>query len=101
MSTNGVSKTFRKRAFLKLLPIRVHFEEDSLATVLFIKDVANIKGVYVTMDTRAEKFISVHLGDGKVLKFLECNSGLYFYDTCNNNDKYVVSYSDLQTFTAN
>ena len=51
MSTNGRNKTFKKKGVLKLLPIPVHFEEDSLATVLSLKDVANIKGVHVTMDT--------------------------------------------------
>ena len=82
---------------MKLLPIPVHFEEDSLARVLSLKDVSNIKGVYVTMDTRAEKSILVHLSDKKVLNFLECDSGLYFYDTRNNNNKSVVSYSAVQT----
>ena len=101
MYMNGGNKTFRKRASLKLLPITVHFEEDSLATVLLLNDVANIEGVYLTMDTRAERSILVHLGDGKVLKFLECDSGLYFYDTRNNNNKPVVSNSALQKFTEN
>ena len=55
------------------------------------------------MDSSAEKSISVHLGDRKVLKFLECDSGLYFYDTCinNNNNKSVVSYSSIQNATEN
>ena len=70
VSTNRGNRTFRKRAFLKLIPIQVHFEEDSLTTVFSLKDIANIKGFYVTMDTRAEKYISIHLGNGKVLKFL-------------------------------
>ena len=53
------------------------------------------------MDTRAEKSILVHLGDVKVLKFLECDLGLYFYDTCNNNNRSVVSYSAVQKVTEN
>ena len=52
MSTNGGDKTFTKKAILRLLPIPVHFEEDSLATVISLKDIANIDGVYVTMDSR-------------------------------------------------
>ena len=51
MSTNGGNKNFNKKVVLKLLPILVHFEEDSLATVLSLKDVANINGVHVTMDS--------------------------------------------------
>ena len=86
---------------MNLLPILVHFEEDSLATVLSLKEVDNIKGVYVTMDTSVEKSILVHLGDGKVLKFLEWDLGIYFYDTRNNNNKSVVSYSAVQTVTEN
>ena len=76
---------------MNLLPITVHFEEDSLATFFSLKYVANIKGVYVAMDTKVKTSILVHLGYGKVLKFLECNLGLYFYDTRNNNNKSVVS----------
>ena len=86
---------------MNLLPIPVHFEEDSHATVLSLKEVENIKRVYVTMDAKVEKFILVHLGDIKVLKFLECDLGLYFYDTRNNNNKSVVSYSAVQTVTEN
>ena len=48
-----------------------------------------------------EKSIAVHSGDRKLLKFLECDSGLYFYDTRNNNNKSVVSYSAVQTVTEN
>ena len=84
---------------MNLLPIPVHFEEDSLATVLSLKDVANIKGFYVTMDNRAEQSILVYLGDVKVLKFLECNLGLYFCDNRNKNNKSVVSCSSVQTVT--
>ena len=54
------------------------------------------------MDSSVKKSISVNLGDGKVLKFLECDSGLYFYDTrIDNNNKSVVSYSAVQTVTEN
>ena len=54
------------------------------------------------MDSSVEKSISVHLGDGKVLKFLECDSGLYFYDTrIKNDNKSVVSYSAVRTVTEN
>ena len=39
------------------------------------------------MDTRVEKAIWVNLGDVKALKFLECDSELYFYDTRNDNNQ--------------
>ena len=99
--TNGGDKKFTKKAILNLLPIPVHLEEDSLAAVISLKDIVNIDEVYVAMDSRVEKSISVHLGEGKVLNFLECDSGLYFYDTRNDNNKNIVSYSAVQTVREN
>ena len=68
-------------AELKVLPLKVHYDEDSLATVLSVKDVANIENVKIIMDTSKERAISVIIKGDRIIKFLQCNSGLYYFDT--------------------
>ena len=55
MFTNSGSTFYDKIAPLKLLPLDVHFNEKSMATILSVKDVNNIPDVHITMDTRKER----------------------------------------------
>ena len=48
--TNGVSLLFDQKLRLTFLPLNVHVNENSLAAILYFKDVNNIPGVPVTMD---------------------------------------------------
>ena len=52
-----------------------------MATILSFKEVADIPGLRITTDTKQEILMTVSLGNGRTLKFKECESGLYFYDT--------------------
>ena len=45
MLTNGWSVTYKDVADCKLLPLKVHFNKDSLANVLFFKQFSKIPGV--------------------------------------------------------
>ena len=72
------------------------------------KYVNNIQGVRVTMDISIKKAMNVILKDGKVFKFKECGSGLYFYDIMITDKKKSVktnstftSYCLLSTVTKN
>ena len=67
--------------------------ESSIVNVLSLKDVTNIPGVHVTMDTLKEKAMLLHLPEAKKMKFSKCDEGLYFYDTSSNNNenKYEVN----------
>ena len=76
----GGEETFTDFATLNLLPIKMHFNADSLATIIAMKDVCALSGCHVTMDSREEKAIKVHF-QGQVYKFKECNEGLYYLDT--------------------
>jgi hypothetical protein len=78
--TNGGTKIFGKIAPLKLLPLEVHFNRESMATILSLKSVADIPNVRISMDTQKERAISVFFGD-KLFKFVECKDGLYYFDT--------------------
>ena len=99
--TNGGSKTFDETALLKLLPMTIHHNPDSMATILSVKDVGNIPGVQITMDTLKEKAIIVK-HDNNIFKFKECKDGLYYYDTAQDKVNYdVTNYSFLETVADN
>jgi hypothetical protein len=61
------------------------------------------------MNTLEERAILVHFDDGKVIKFKECDDGLYYFDTAaplvhsigvaSNNG--VIGYLFLQTVAEN
>ena len=57
---------------MKLLPIKVHFNEMSMATIVSLATILDLKGYYATMDSREELAILVYASDGKMLKFLQC-----------------------------
>ena len=58
---------------------QVWFNEESLANILSLAEVRK-KKFRVTMDTSEEASISVHHQDGSIMKFIEYQSGLYYYD---------------------
>ena len=111
VSTNGGLISFDKNSTLKLLPMKVHFNKDSMDTILYFKGVADILGVRITTDTKQERAMTVSLGNGRTLKFKECKSGLYFYDTekkennveeiSNMNENEIIEFSYLKTIQEN
>ena len=81
VSTNGGLISFDKKSALKLLPMKVHFNKNSMANILSFKEVADILGVRITPDTKQERLVIVYLGNGRTFRFKDCKSGIYFYDT--------------------
>jgi len=57
--TNGGPRNFGHSAMLKILPIKVHFDPTFMATILSMKDVANIFDARLNMDTQLEQAIIV------------------------------------------
>ena len=51
-----------------------------MANSVALKDVANVPGVWIKMDSSKECTITVEY-QGKIYKFRECQDGLYYYDT--------------------
>ena len=83
--TNGGSESFAQITELQLLPLRVHFNESSIANIISLSDVANLDGARITMDSNIEKAINLHYNDS-IIQFKECADGLYYWDAGNNND---------------
>ena len=68
---NGGSLLFDRKVRLNFLPLNVNVNNDSLSTMIYFKDVNNITGVRVTMDTSIEKAMNMILRYGTVFKFKE------------------------------
>ena len=65
-STGGTTY-FEKQGTCNILPIKVWFNDNSLANILSMNEVANIDGVSITMDTSIDNAIIVNLPDGNSL----------------------------------
>lgn len=96
--TNSSFQSFNHEAELKILPIKVHYNPDSLANILSLSNVANLLGAKVTMDTSVEHAILLHY-DNQVYKFQECADRLFFLDaSCSDNISTPINeYSFLHT----
>ena len=61
--TNGGRQLFEHIGTLNLLPLDVHFNAFSMANILYLKDVADLPNVKITMDTTVERAIIVEYKD--------------------------------------
>ena len=59
VDTNGGFNTFTNILSLNLLPLEVHYNEDSMAKLLSLKDVSYLRGVSLVMDASKERAILV------------------------------------------
>ena len=66
---------------MKLFPLNVYFDQDSLATVISYNEVTKLAGVRIFVDTDAENTINVIMKESNyVYKFRPCGAGLYYLD---------------------
>ena len=89
---NVGSQRYMDKGTLQLLPIKVHMNTKYIATILAFKDVASIPVVIITMCTAKKRVILIHW-NGNVIKFNECDKGLYFFDTAAPESHHVADYS--------
>jgi len=80
--TNGGELTYREIGDFKFLPIEVFYNPKSIANVLSLKAVDNVKGFHIEMNTSVDPFINVIKGNHK-LRFMHSDTGL-FYCTVDN-----------------
>ena len=100
VETNGGSKNFTQMAPFKFLPMEVHFNIESMANILLIKDVASIPGVHISVYSRKERAIIVEYNN-QIIKFQEFRDEFYHYDAANKFISRVNSYSFLRTVKYN
>ena len=77
--SNGGTVRYDMKATFDLLKLPVYYNKNSLANVLSFTQVASLPGVSITTDTSVERSMNVHIGNN-ILKFKECNQGLYYLD---------------------
>ena len=81
---NGGSITYKEVADCKVLQLKINFNKDSLVNVLSFKQFSEIPGVKISTDASIENTLTIHLKNGKEMKF-EYKDGLYYYNTNSNN----------------
>ena len=111
--TNGGPRVFQKEATLKLFPLKVYFDQESLATVVSYHEVSQLPGVRIVVDTAVENTINVTMEEEYcVYKFRPCGAGLYYLDVdsmenhyydlkVTNNNETVAPYSLVQSVASN
>ena len=62
ITTNREDQSFHEVATLNLLPLKVHFNQHSMANILSMSDVANLKGGRLSMDLVIDRAILLHYG---------------------------------------
>jgi hypothetical protein len=98
--TNGGSQDYSEIGTLKRFPFNVYYSPQSLANILSLAQVSEM--FRVTMDTNEAPTMMVHVIPNLVLRFQQCGSGLYYYDTAvNDNNSTVIPYSFLSTVRRN
>ena len=55
-----------------------------MANIIALKDMADVPGSQMTMDSSKDRTITVEY-QGKIYKFKECQDGLYYYNTAVGN----------------
>jgi len=79
----------------------MYYNQDSLANIIAMKDMAAIPSVQITMDSSIEEAIIVEV-KGVIFKFKDCNDGLYDYNTDTiKTNKSLAAYSFLETVQSN
>ena len=99
ITNGGYQTTTQERDLANFLT--VWYNPQSLADIMSLEEVQ--KQCRVTMDTATEKAIVIHRANGTKMKFVESNSGLFYFET-NNNGKTkqsVTDYTLVQTVEEN
>ena len=102
--TNGGAQSFNEEATLNLLPVRVHYNSESIANILSLSDIPNLPGATLKMDTLVDRAINLYYND-VVYRFAKFVDGLYFHNpfgsTDNKNNDSIIDYSFAQTVAEN
>ena len=94
--TNGGSQFFEKIGQFKFFPLKVYFNEESMANILSMKDVASIPEVRVIYDSSTERMTLINFNN-YIYKFKECREGLYYFYTTYGPEKYKKLAVDDET----
>ena len=117
LHTNGVPAIFNQMAKLNLLPLDVHFNKTSTATIIPFSDICDIDSIRVLFNLNLGIHFDIILPTGKTFRSKRINSKLFYFGTAvdssfvtklpaptkdNNKSKHsVIGYSSLQNVNEN
>ena len=85
--TNGGIATFDQVGKCKMLPVKMYYNPDTVATIFAFHELAALPGVSIRYDSEKENsFFLIFRSSGRVVKFKKCGQGLYFYDADKKDD---------------
>lgn len=97
--TNGGHQDYEQEGDLHAFSFTAFYIPSSITDILSLSEVA--EGFRVTMYTEHSNSMFVHLPDNKVIRFQQCGSGLYFFDTATKSKQLINQYSFLSTVNSN
>ena len=107
MQSNGGSMTYGLKSTMKLFPLEVAYNENSVGNVISFFHLIQVPGMVITLDNRVNYGFNVTY-QGKYYQFLPFENGLYYFDTRNeprsvddNTNNEVSPYLLLQTVEDN
>ena len=96
--TNGGGMIFKQQGRMKMFPLTVHYDQNSIATILSFHAVNKLPGVRVYYDNQVEDIIHVQLENGLKLNFHTCDKGLYYLDSTKLNISQAIPKSVFQCY---
>ena len=82
---NGGELTYNEKGCFKYLPLCVHFNPSSIANVLSLKQVDDMPGFHLEMNTQVEPGITLIKGEARI-QFMHSRNGLYYCSIGDMND---------------
>ena len=79
--SNGGHIDYTMRGILDILPMDIYLNDNSVANILSLKEVADY--FHVTMDTKEYHAMLVHYSEYKSYCFKECRKGMYYLNVSN------------------
>ena len=81
MASNGNGcMTYYLKSFLKIFPLDVFYHEHSMANIISLFDLVQVKGLIITLNNRVGLGFNVTY-KGKLYHFAPYKNGLYYFDT--------------------
>ena len=97
--TNGGGMKFTEMGQLKLLPLNIHYNADSIATILSFHVLAKLPGIHLQYDNLVDDKIYMTLPNKQRLVFAPCDRGLYFLDSSKLNSQPFTTNTDYNLIT--
>ena len=92
--TNSGNISFKERGDLNFLPIKPYVNTKSVANILAFHELNSIQNAHVQYDGSKEDAFFLVFNSGRIVKFIRCKIGLYFYDT-KNTDNHEFKINDV------